>query len=60
MLGPSFFGKKMPSLHEDPSAEFISTEAAEVSRFLARPGDFTYAVTEVTAEGRVSRSGMFS
>ncbi|CAK9018300.1 Magnesium transporter MRS2-11 [Durusdinium trenchii] len=42
------------SMKEDPSAEFISTEAAEVSRFLARPGDFTYAVTEVTAEGRVS------
>ena len=40
-------------LKEDPSAEFASTEVAEVSRFLARPGDFTYAVTEVTSEGQV-------
>ena len=43
---------------QDPSAEFASTEVAEVSRFLARPGDFTYAVTEVTAEGQVRRTGM--
>lgn len=44
--------------HQDPSAEFASTEVAEVSRFLARPGDFTYAVTEVTEEGEVRRTGM--
>lgn len=45
---------------QDPSAEFASTEVAEVSRFLARPGDFTYAVTEVTSEGQVRHADMCS
>ena len=31
----------------------MSTSVAEVSRFLARPGDFAYAVAEVTAAGAV-------
>lgn len=40
-------------LWEDPSAEFVSTETEEVSRFLSRPADFAYVVTEVTAAGKV-------
>ncbi|CAJ1338656.1 unnamed protein product [Effrenium voratum] len=40
-------------LREDPSAEFTSTEVTEMSRFLARPTDFAYLVTEVTAGGQV-------
>jgi len=40
-------------LMEDPSSEFVSTEPAELRRFLARPGSFVYNIAEVTAAGRV-------
>ncbi|CAE7366597.1 unnamed protein product [Symbiodinium natans] len=40
-------GGERAQLWEDPSAEFASTESAEVSRFLLRPADFAYSVTEV-------------
>eukprot|EP00747_Dinoflagellata_sp_TGD_P179539 gnl/TRDRNA2_/TRDRNA2_30502_c0_seq1.p1 gnl/TRDRNA2_/TRDRNA2_30502_c0~~gnl/TRDRNA2_/TRDRNA2_30502_c0_seq1.p1 ORF type:complete len:510 (+),score=86.27 gnl/TRDRNA2_/TRDRNA2_30502_c0_seq1:51-1580(+) len=42
-----------PTLLEDPSGEFMSTEAADVQRFAARPSGFSIPVLEVFTDGSI-------
>lgn len=42
-------------LFEDPSGEFASVKASEVTRFLARPTSFIYNIVEVTSGGEIRK-----